>query len=124
MASHTASDLRIAARVLSDVVSGMGLEPAAIGPPRIERQAPDVEPYAPDLEPFIPDLEPDIAAAELDAELDAGRERLAAAVRSRSQPPFDAERMVGAGEVGVPAGAGTSDAPFDIERETAVPRAA
>jgi 8-amino-7-oxononanoate synthase len=124
MASHTPSELQVAARVLAEAARGMGLDPAAIGPPLVERHVPDVEPHLPDLEPFIPDLEPDVAAVELQAELVAGRERLSAAVRSRSPSPFDAERMAGTPEAPVAADSGHSSAPFDIERETAIPRAA
>jgi 8-amino-7-oxononanoate synthase len=132
MASHTASELRIAARTLGEVARGMGLDPAEIGPPRAQRHVPDLEPFAPELEPsahvepFIPEFdEPGIATAELDA----GRERLAAAVRSRSRAPFDAERVTVDGvtedaQIAASAGAGGPSGPFDIERETAVPRAA
>jgi 8-amino-7-oxononanoate synthase len=131
IASHTASDLRMAASVLGDAARELGLDPAAIGSPVIERGLPDPEPIAPDIEPFVGDperffgdREPDIALAELDAELDAGRKRLAAAARSRSPSPFDAERMASTPEVPVPADSAHSSAPFDIERETSRARAA
>jgi glycine C-acetyltransferase/8-amino-7-oxononanoate synthase len=139
MASHTAAELRRAAEVLGEVARGIGLDPAEVGPPLTERRVPEAEPFASDLEPSLPDAEPFMGdlepfIAELEshvatAELDAGRERLAAAVRSRSRVPFDAERVtpepVGEGpEAAAQAGAGRPSAPFDIERETAVPRAA
>jgi hypothetical protein len=131
MASHSASELQMAARVLREAASAIGLHPAEIGPPLVERHQSDVEAPVPDVEPFIPGLESDVAAAELDAELDTGRERLAAAAHSRrSGVPFDGERVTEGSEAPVPAGAGGSrladgsHAPFDIERETAVPRAA
>jgi 8-amino-7-oxononanoate synthase len=131
IASHTASDLRMAASVLGDAARELGVDPAAIGSPVIERELPDPEPIAPDIEPFVGDpeqffgdREPDIALAELDAELDAGRKRLAAAARSRSPSPFDAERMANTPEVPVPADSKHSSAPFDIERETSRARAA
>jgi 8-amino-7-oxononanoate synthase len=129
MASHTASELQAAARVLGEVAREMGLDPAEIGPPLVERHvpepvAPDLEPAPAHLEPFLPELEPEVSTAELDA----GRGRLAAAVRSRSRAPFDAEHItaerVEAGVETAAAGTGRPNAPFDIERETAVPRAA
>jgi hypothetical protein len=107
----------------------MGLDPAEIGPPIVERHVPEptpeLEPAPGRLEPFLPELEPEVSTAELDA----GRERLAAAVRSRSRAPFDAEdttveRFEEDVETAASAGTGRPNAPFDIERETAVPRAA
>jgi len=132
MASHTAEELRMAARVLGDVARGMGLDPAAIGPPLLDRPAveleparPEGDPFHPQTEPFFGDVEPSTAELELDvanAEVSAGRERLASAARSRSRThvPFDAEYAEGATSTSAAA-----NAPFDIERETAaVPRAA
>jgi 8-amino-7-oxononanoate synthase len=134
MASHTADELRMAAGVFGEVARAMGLDPAGIGPPLHERQAyevvtstADAEPHlggAEPLEPFFPEYEPDVAIAERDAERAAGRERLAAAVRSRTRVPFDAESANGEADEKMPAGALAQGAPFDIERETAVPRAA
>ncbi len=134
MASHTAAELRTAAGVLGEVARAIGLDPAAIGPPLHERRATDVETFTADaephlaggepLEPFFPEHEPDVAIAERDAARTAGRERLAAAVRSRTRVPFDAEGANGETDEQLPAGAIAQSAPFDIERETAVPRAA
>ncbi len=133
MASHSASELRMAARVLGEVARDIGLDPAEIGPPLTQRHVPAVEPLAPDLEPSAAPLEPFIAEFDrpetATAELDTGRERLAAAARSRA--PFDAERVAVEratdaedAPTQAPAGAGRPNAPFDIERETSVPRAA
>ncbi len=121
MASHTAADLCMAASVLGDAARELGLDPVAIGGPVIERELPDPEPVAPNIERFVGDLEPDVALAELDAELDAGRKRLAATARSRSPSPFDAERMA---DTPAAAGSGHSSAPFDIERDVISARAA
>ena len=131
MASHTPSELQMAAGVLADAARGLGLDPATIGPPVLERNLPaeapspaELEHDPRELEPFIPELEPDAAIAELEARLDAGRERLAAAVRSRSRAPFDAERITEEAEAELPQAPVSHSGPFDFERETAVPRAA
>ena len=134
MASHTASELETAARVLGEVARAMGLDPAEIGPPLEERRPSELEPAVPydeepmpDAEPFIPAAPPSLADLEREAaaaELDAGRERLAAAVRARVRVPFDAEHASGRAEDPVADGLDGANAPFDIERETAVPRAA
>jgi hypothetical protein len=143
MASHTPDELSMAARVLGDVVRAMGLDPESIGQPVSERRVPELEPSfagselsIEEAEPFFGDVEP--STAELEEEVasaarSVGRERLAAAVRSRLPGPFDAERPDGAIEDEVPApladempaATSAASAPFDIERETtAVPRAA
>jgi 8-amino-7-oxononanoate synthase len=130
MASHTPAELQTAARALAEAARAIGLDPAEIGPPLTEREIPALEPVnaEQELEPFIPELEPDAAIAALEAELDAGRERLAAAVRSRSPSPFDAERMseepARSAATAAAAGSVETGAPFDFERETAAPRAA
>jgi glycine C-acetyltransferase/8-amino-7-oxononanoate synthase len=106
MASHTASELQMAARVLGEAANAIGLDAAEIGPPLVERVrpatvvVPDTEAFVHERDPFIPDLESDVDTDLPDPELEAGRERLAAAARSRASGPFD------------------------IERETTVPRAA
>jgi 8-amino-7-oxononanoate synthase len=128
MASHTASELSLAARALGEAARAIGLDPAAIEPPLPDGHAPevavsmgDVEPVDVEPEPFIPGVEGDVP----DAAPDPRRARLAAAARSRSAGPFDGERI--ADTEALPAGGGGgagSSAPFDIERETAVSRAA
>jgi 8-amino-7-oxononanoate synthase len=131
MASHTPAELQMAARVLADAAHRLGLDPAAIGPPVVETRPQEPPPAIADpgsdpreLEPFIPELEPDVAALEHEARLDAGRERLAAAARARSRPPFDAERVAEGAEASSSEEPGGPSAPFDFERESAVPRAA
>jgi len=130
MASHTPAELQTAARALGEAARAIGLDPVEIGPPLTEREIPALEPVHTESEPepFIPELESDAAIAALEAELDAGRERLAAAVRSRSPSPFDAEHMADepAPSPAIVAAEGSVEAraPFDFERETAAPRAA
>ena len=143
MASHTAEELRMAARVLGDVARAMGLDTATIGQPLLERRVadldralPDAEPVFPDAEPFFGEVEPSTAELALElaaAEVSAGRERLASAVRSRSPMPFDAEladdassdRAAALSEESMAGASATANAPFDFEQETAaVPRAA
>jgi hypothetical protein len=76
MASHTAEDLRMAARALGEAARGIGLDPAAMGP-RVLAQRTVVDEHEPE-EPYLPM---------------AARERQARA-------------------------------PFDVERESSIPRAA
>ena len=133
MASHTSAELRMAAAVLGQGAGDLGLDLAEIGEPPT---AADVAEIA-DLEPASPalagaDLEPFLAGEEREASPagpNPGRARLAAAARSRSEAPFDVEHQeVSAAAEDLapeaPDGAGEPNAPFDIERETAVPRAA
>jgi 8-amino-7-oxononanoate synthase len=103
MASHTASDLRMAASVLGDAARELGLDPTAMGPPLVERDAP--------VTGYDETGEPDVVPAGM--------------VQPWQGAPFDVEQ--GAERPGaVPASAGTDrpSAPFDGERETAVRRAA
>ena len=123
MASHTPAELRAAARVLGESARRIGLDPEEISAPLSEQRSFEQETVvsygervSADREPFFGEPEPDVALEELDAELDAGRKRLAAAARSRSPGPLDAERP--------DAPSDRSNAPFDIERETNVSRAA
>ncbi len=71
MASHTADELRNAARVLGDAVRELGLDPVAIGGPVIERELPDPEPVAPNIERFVH------SSAPFDIERDAATARAA-----------------------------------------------
>ena len=106
MASHTASELETAAHVLGEVARAIGSNPAEIGPP-LEEGASELEPAipygespcrTPTVHPgrttSLADLEREAAAAELDA----GRERLAARRASAGARPVDAERASGAPE--------------------------
>ena len=63
----------MAARVLGEVARAIGLDPATIAPPRIERDVADIEPLIADVEPssgdrepFFPDAEPSIEDLERD----------------------------------------------------------
>ena len=97
MASHTASELRMAARVLGEAAEGSGCAPRIGPPPRApprRRARPPSE-----LEPFIPDLESNPSPASRPRSLEAGRKRLAEAVRSRARVPYDAERVGEGAEV-------------------------
>jgi 8-amino-7-oxononanoate synthase len=127
MASHAASELRTAARVLGEAAHAVGLDPAEIGTPLRERGVADVAPSLGVLEAPSADLEPFSLGVEREAPEtgpNPGRARLAAAARSRSDGPFDLEKREAAGEPAPARGAHEPDAPFDIERETAVQRAA
>jgi len=127
MASHTASELRTAARVLGEAAHAVGLDPAEIGTPLRERGVADVTPSVAVLETPSSDLEPFSLGVEREAAEtgpNPGRARLAAAARSRSEGPFDLEKWEAAGEAAPARGAHEPDVPFDIERETAVRRAA
>jgi 8-amino-7-oxononanoate synthase len=116
MASHTASDMRMAASVIATAARKLGLDPAEMGPP-------------------LPQPEP--AAAEALEDGYADQERIGASAgpptASTSPPaePFDLERPrprrppapAGDGDqTGAPSDA--TGAPFDGERETSVANAA
>jgi len=134
MASHTPAELRTAARVLGEAARAIGLDPAEIGPPLPQRQPAGLEAPAPDYEPPPPGgerSEPELDPFSLGVESEApdtgpnpGRARLAASARSRSEAPFDVEHMEIAAEAWPEAIDQQSGAPFDIEREGAVQRAA
>jgi glycine C-acetyltransferase/8-amino-7-oxononanoate synthase len=106
MASHTASDMRMAARVLAGAARELGLDPAAVGPPVIQR---------------------DRAGAEAETE-----EATIATmdVEGYTDVPFDIERSAGAPHAPIPASepapavARSSAAPFDGERDASIARAA
>jgi glycine C-acetyltransferase/8-amino-7-oxononanoate synthase len=106
MASHTASELRMAAGVFGEAARSLGLDPEAVGPPLVEaRQAPAQLAGSGYLPPETDDAT--IAVA-----------------RARSSAPFDGEP--GASHADSPAAeeADAPDAPFDFEREAAAARAA
>ncbi len=109
MASHTASDLRMAADILADAALRLDLDPAAMAAPQ-----PEVEVQPREDEDTYADAE-----AYADARSLAPRD----AVRAGAPGPFDAERdSVKAGE---PAALdGPTAAPFDVERDTAASWAA
>jgi glycine C-acetyltransferase/8-amino-7-oxononanoate synthase len=100
MASHTAADMRMAARVLGEAARALELDPAQMGPPLIEHQLAEVEEQGEEL-----------ILTRMDAE-------------AVSHAPFDIESS---GQDAPGSRAGDADgprAPFDGERETSVARAA
>jgi 8-amino-7-oxononanoate synthase len=105
MASHTASELRMAARVFGESARKLGLDPAMMSAPLAEQQ---------------------IAAEEHEASR-------AAAVLAREhshdwapsgEAPFDAERDGPQRDPATALRAASSNAPFDVERELSSARAA
>jgi 8-amino-7-oxononanoate synthase len=83
MASHTASDLRLAARVLADAARELGMDPEAIGPPLIEYDGAGAEQMPAGASPATIDAE-----ASFDAPFDIER-----SLGGRQAPvPFDGER--------------------------------
>ena len=106
MASHTASDMRLAAGVLARAARKLGLEPSALGPP------------LPEPEPNEPSVEEEYVSAY--------GERGLATERAPATAPFDAEqprprRPPAPAETRA---SGGPSAPFDGERESAVAHAA
>jgi 8-amino-7-oxononanoate synthase len=105
MASHTASELEMAAAVFGDAARALGIEPATLEPALPERLQP-----AEERELVYKEL---TAVATVRAETDEGS----------GLEPFDLERDAGEPSVGTTALAG-ADAPFDFERELHSVRAA
>ncbi len=103
MASHTATDMRMAAEVIATAARKLGLDPSQIGTPQHESQ---------------PAEQPDEIEHELPLAASAARTAPAAA-------PFDIEQPRPR-RPPAPAGLGSDDdaAPFDGERESAVANAA
>ncbi|HEY2397933.1 MAG TPA: aminotransferase class I/II-fold pyridoxal phosphate-dependent enzyme, partial [Solirubrobacteraceae bacterium] len=107
MASHTASELRAAARVLGEATRALGREPAEMGPP-------------------LPQIEERPAeGAEEPFSIEARRGTPAGVERATAGGLFDGERD---GETSEPrssaAEADAGDAPFDFERDLSTARAA
>jgi 8-amino-7-oxononanoate synthase len=108
MASHTASDLEMAASVLGDAARRLGLDPAAI--------------LSPSAEPAQPVEDPDGEHAELARIV---RERSYGRERERTGPaPFDMERDGEETPAPRRREAALASAPFDLEREASGVRAA
>jgi glycine C-acetyltransferase/8-amino-7-oxononanoate synthase len=83
MASHTASDLRLAARVLAEAARELGMDPEAIGPPAIEYEGAGAEQAPEGASLASIDAEP-----SFDAPFDIER-----GLGGRQAPvPFDGER--------------------------------
>jgi glycine C-acetyltransferase/8-amino-7-oxononanoate synthase len=105
MASHTPSELRLAARVFGEAARSLGLDPAEMGPPLAEPVRSPAE---------MPVADPSMTEA---------RRVMAGAVRARAGAPFDGE-LTGE-DSGETAGVGAQpEAPFDFERDLATARAA
>ncbi len=119
MASHTASDLRTAARVLGEAARRLGLDPEAMTPGLVERQ----------VELELEQAEFARVAANAEAsrgtyEREPGDLSPAAAGRASSAGvPFDLERD-GEPAESAPAPAAGTGAPFDFEAELSDARAA
>ena len=129
MASHTAAELRTAAQC-SARSPARWVGPGRDGRPRsrrseLERRFARRGAHAghrtvhPGRTPSVADLEREAAAAELDAGVSAGSRRRARARPVRRRARGGARRRPVGGRCAIGA-----NAPFDIERETAVRRAA
>jgi 8-amino-7-oxononanoate synthase len=106
MASHTASELRVAARVFGKAARSLELYPEAMGPPLVESHEP---------------------ASQIQADgypVPEGDTITAGIARARRSAPFDGELGAEPAEAPAPVAAEALDAPFDFEREAAAARAA
>jgi 8-amino-7-oxononanoate synthase len=103
MASHTPAELRMAAGVFGNLARKLGLDPASMTPPPIERR-------------IATETAPDEFAA-------FARGTSYEAAEAAAAVPFDLERDGGRSREPVTAMAGSS-APFDLEREISSARAA
>ena len=98
MASHTASELQIAARVFGDAARRLGLEPESMTPPLPEREAALAELDAADAELAAvvrehSDTDEETLSAPFDLERDDEHEaREPVSTLSARQAPFDLER--------------------------------
>ena len=103
MASHTASDMRLAAGVLAQAARRLGLDPAEIGTPASPEAAPQLEPYE---------------------EIEVVESMPPAATLTPPSAPFDIEAPRPRRPPAPAAADGGRNAPFDGEREEAVAHAA
>ena len=103
MTSHTPAELRMAAGVFGNLARKLGLDPASMTPPPIERR-------------IATETAPDEFAA-------FARGTSYEAAEAAAAVPFDLERDGGRSREPVPAMTGSS-APFDLEREISSARAA
>jgi 8-amino-7-oxononanoate synthase len=111
MASHTAEELKMAARVLGEAARAIGLDPAAIGP-RVTADRTNASERETE-EPYLP-----VAAGEhrWDAPFD---------LEERASAPFDVDRRAAEPDAApISADESRSRGPFDVERERSVARAA
>jgi len=109
MASHTASDMRMAASVLAKAARKLGLDPGEIGTPQPALEAEPLD---------VPEVAPDRDEAER-------RQFVASAAGPAPAAPFDAEQPRPRRPPAPPtASSANANAPFDGEREGAVAHAA
>jgi 8-amino-7-oxononanoate synthase len=111
MASHTAEELKMAARVLGEAARAIGLDPAAIGP-RVTADRTNASERETE-EPYLP-----MAAGEHrgDAPFD---------LEERASAPFDVDHRAAEPDAApISADESRSRGPFDVERERSVARAA
>ncbi len=107
MASHTASDMRLAAEVLARTARKLGLDPSELGSP--------------------PEPETAVEPQELELDDRSEREWTATMRGGESSPPaapFDIEAPRPRRPPAPAPASGGASAPFDVERESAVARAA
>jgi len=115
MASHTAEELRMAARALGEAARGIGLDPAAMGP-RVIADRTNVDERATE-EPYQPvAAEGHRAKAPFDVEVRASEGWVGS--------PFDVERRTELDLAPISTDESRSRTPFDVERESSIPRAA
>jgi len=132
MASHTASELEMAARVFGKAARAIGVEPASLAPALPERQdASDERELAYTELTAVASIRSDAASesmlAPFDLERDGDGAQLPAAALAGAgaDAPLELERDTEAMEIPVQAQAlAGSDAPFDFERELHSVRAA
>jgi glycine C-acetyltransferase/8-amino-7-oxononanoate synthase len=132
MASHTASELEMAARVFGKAARAIGVEPASLAPALPERQdASDERELAYTELTAVASIRSDAAGesmlAPFDLERDGDGAQLPAAALAGAgaDAPLELERDTEAMEIPVQAQAlAGSDAPFDFERELHSVRAA
>jgi len=127
MASHTASELEMAAGVLGDAARAAGVEPEAFIPALSERHEEALEPVS---EPGLAYAETSPAPAngaaapfDLERHLDEA-DATAPAPATAGAAPFDLERHLDGAEAPAPALASGTAAPFDLERDLQDVRAA
>jgi 8-amino-7-oxononanoate synthase len=111
MASHTATDMRMAASVLAKAARKLGLDPSEIGTPQTEPE--------PELQPV------EAPGGELERNGAGWRGPVSSSAASPATAPFDAEQPRSRRPPApVATGPGQANAPFDGERESAVAHAA
>jgi 8-amino-7-oxononanoate synthase len=130
MASHTASELQMAAAVFGKAARDLGLDPESMAPALPERLLAADEDALQEAELVAFEgarsyshAGASMSGAPFDLERDSDGFRAAVATSTQAQAPSDLEDDGDAREASVPAKAGAR-APFDLERETRSARAA